>query len=183
MPHPRAPFTVRPTRGRLIGRLLKRPRPVDAFIEVNNLFARAANVRAVSAVDIDAIFERHAISWDTAPAAARHAIYRDYLYYCLADRHLTADELADLDHIRTLLRLESDAVDLVHRRVTRKVYSRSVDVVLADATVDEDERRFLAQLRANLQIPDYVAENILEVKQRQRSRREAAARERDRRRG
>jgi hypothetical protein len=183
MPHPRAPFTERPTRSRLIGRLLKRPRPADAFIEVNNLFARTAHVRGVTAADIEAIFERHAISWDTAPAAARNRIYRDYLYYCLADRHLTADELADLDHIRTLLRLESDAVDLVHRRVTREVYSRTVDVVLADATVDEEERRFLAQLRDNLRIPDHVADNILEVKQRQRSRREAAAGERDRRRG
>jgi hypothetical protein len=156
-------------------RLLHRRTPPDVVTEINNLFARAGAVRAVSDTEVTAVFRRHGIEAAPLPAD-RGQLYRDYLLYCLADHHLSAEELADLEHLRTVLRLEDDAVDLVHRRVAREVYSRSVDQVLADATVDAQEREFLLRLRVHLSIPQGVAENILEMKQRQRAAREGGRR-------
>jgi hypothetical protein len=39
--------------------------------------------------------------------------------------------------------------------------------VLADGTIDENERDFLRRLQDHLAIPESVAENIVDIKQRQ----------------
>jgi hypothetical protein len=67
-------------------------------------------------------------------------------------------------------------VDTIHRRVAREVYFRTIDEVVDDGTVDERERSFLIQLRAHLSIPDEMAEYMLEMKLRRRTRTEGAGR-------
>jgi hypothetical protein len=162
----KSPFVeVRP-KLRAFDRFLRRRRPEDAAIEVNNLFARAVRVRSVTADEVHAVFERYGIR--IPDAAPREKLYRDYLRYCLSDRRLTDEEVADLDHLRDVLHLDAGVVDLLHRRVAREVYSRTVDEVLADAAIDEAERQFLTTLRQHLAIPDAIADNIVDMKQRQR---------------
>lgn len=172
------PFTVQPvpassSLARLVSRVFARKRPEDAFLEVNNLFARAVRVRNVSADEIEQILARHGIAPASAPLpGAPERLYRDYLLHCLSDRMLSEEEVRDLEHLRTVLRLDPAVIDVVHRRVAREVYSRTVDEVLVDATIDESERHFLAQLREHLEIPTVVAQNILEIKRKQREARD-----------
>jgi hypothetical protein len=159
----------RPARRRLLGRILRPARPEEAIDEVNDLFARAVHVRAVSEQDVLAIFHRFGVEIEVVAHGQRERLYRDYLYHCLADRQLSDEELWDLRHLERVLHLDTATVELMHRRVAREVYSRSVDEVLADEQVDESERRFLAQLREHLEVPSGIADNILEMKQRQRA--------------
>jgi hypothetical protein len=58
----------------------------------------------------------------------------------------------------------------IQRNVTRLVYLKSVSEVLADGTIDEQEREFLRKLQEQLDIPPADAENILAVRQRQLGR-------------
>jgi hypothetical protein len=99
-------------------------------------------------------------------------LYREYLVYCLTDRRLSAEELADLEHLRSLFGLDAETVETVQRNVARQLYLKSVDEVLADGTIDPEEREFLLRQRTNLSIPEAIAENILDVKRRQREARE-----------
>jgi hypothetical protein len=130
-------------------------------------------VRDVLASEIEAIALRYAVPLDGELRALNIAFYRDFLRHCLTDRRLTREELEDLEHLRCTLRLDADEVELTHRRIAREIYSRTVNEVLADATIDADERAFLSSLRDALGLPETVAENIEHVKARQRGARDA----------
>jgi hypothetical protein len=162
----------RPTRSTVLDRVFRRQHVEDAVTEINNLFAKAVRVRNVSSEDVERILSRYGIARDGEMPGQPDRLYRGYLLHCLADRQLTGEELADLEHIRAVLRLDAGTIELVHRRVAREVYSRTVDEVLSDTGIDEAEREFLRQLREHLEIPPGIADNILDMKQRQREARD-----------
>jgi hypothetical protein len=144
-----------------------------AHDEILSRLARCTGVRAVPASEIEAIAQRYAVPLDGELRMRTITLYRDFLHHCLADRRLSNEELADLEHLRCALRLDDSQIALTHRRVARVIYSRSVNEVLADATIDSEERAFLLSLRAVLGVPETVAENIEHVKVRQRGARDA----------
>jgi hypothetical protein len=164
-------FVERRPRAGVLDRVFRRQHAEDVLIEINNLFAKAVRVRNVSSEDVDRILSRYGIARGGEMPGQPDRLYRDYLLHCLADRQLTDEELADLEHLRSVLRLDAGTIALVHRRVAREVYSRTVDDVLADAAIDEAEREFLRRLRDHLEIPPGIADNILDMKQRQREAR------------
>jgi len=143
---------------------------------VREALARAGRIRDVSEQTIKDACARHGVSDIVALGERRADLYRAYLRYCFADHLLSEDELTDLVHLRRVLRMPDSAIEMIHRRVARDVYARSVDDVLADDRIDADERAFLLSLRERLAIPEAVADNIIEVKQRQRQARRGARR-------
>lgn len=165
------PFEIKPpTKTSFLQRLRHRKPVENAFVEVNNLLARVGRVRSVSQDQLEAIARNYDIDLNARFAGRLEKLYRDYLVFCLSDRRLTDEEVADLAHLQMILGLTSDCVDSIHRRVAREVYFRTIDEVLEDGTVDEQERAFLRQLRTHLSIPDEMAENMLEMKLRRRTR-------------
>lgn len=162
-----SPFVEkRAVRLTIVQRLMRRGSVDAALVAVNNLFARAG-VQAVHTADLDAIFVRYRVADADRRTRQLERFYREYLLYCFADRRLSEDELADLDHLRRILGLDEEIVDAIHRNVARQVYLRSVNEVLADGTIDARERAFLAMLRAQLGVPDSIASNIEDMKERQ----------------
>lgn len=155
------------TRPRLVDRVLRRRPAAHAFIELNNLLAGASDPREVSEEHVEAICRSYGIDVRSTFAARCRNLYRDYLLWCLTDQRLSDEELACLAHLATLLRLDSTTTAAIHRTVTRTVYLRSVEDVLDDGEVDEEERLFLARLSEHLEIPAGMAENILEMRRRQ----------------
>lgn len=138
-----------------------------AFIAINNLLAASADVRSVTAGAVTRACARAGVTLDEVRPRCAH-LYRDYLRYCLVDHHLSEEELTDLAYLAGVLGLDADVTSLVQRRLTRELYSASVDDVLADARIDADERRFLERMRDQLGIPRSIAENIESMKARQR---------------
>jgi hypothetical protein len=138
-----------------------------AFVAINNLFAAADDIRSVKADAIARACAGAGVTLDEIGPRRAH-LYRDYLRYCLVDHHLSEDELARLSHLADVLGLAAQATAIVQRRVTREIYSKTVDAVLADARIDADERSFLEQMRDQLGIPRSIAENIEAMKARQR---------------
>jgi hypothetical protein len=150
----------------VVQRLTRRGSLDAAIVEINNLFARSG-VRAVGTADIEEILARNHL-----PSKDRHVrhferFYREYLLFCLTDRRLSDDELADLAHLRSILAINPETVESIHRNIARQVYLRSVAEVLTDGTIDASERAFLARLRDQLGVPTSIAENIEEMKERQ----------------
>lgn len=162
-----SPFVEkRAVRLTVVERLMGRGSIDGAIVAINNLFAKSG-VRAIHAEDVDAVFDRYRITGPDRRARNLERFYREYLVFCLADRRLSDQELADLAHLREILRLDAETVDAIHRNVARQIYLRSVGEVLADGTIDAREREFLAALRDQLGVPDVIAENIEDMKERQ----------------
>jgi hypothetical protein len=163
-----APFRrVEPLKPTLLQRLLGRKPPANALAALIERLCEAESVRAVSPAEIDTLGGAFGIDVRNLFRHDLERLYREYLVYCLTDRHLSNEELIDLEHLRTLFGLDRDTVLAVQRNIARQLYLKSVDGVLADGTVDADEREFLRRLREDLSIPESIAENILEVKKRQ----------------
>ena len=160
------PFTeVQPTLATRVRRLLRRHTVDDAVLLINNRLA-SAGVRAITVVELERVRRTHRIAEPEFRSRLEH-FYRDYLVHCFEDAHLAEDEIRDLEHLRQTLGLAPETVDVIHRTVMRRVYARSVEQVLADGSIDERERAFLARLREHLALPAEIAENIEEIKERQ----------------
>lgn len=167
----RSPFTaLTPVRRTLIQRLLGRLPRENAAIRINNLLACAAGVRDVRHEDVLRICEEHRTTLDGPLAGRFERIYRDHLSYCLADRHLSPDELADLAHLQKLFGIPAVSAAAIHEHVTRQLYRCSVDQALHDGVIDDNERVFLGQLQQELAISGRAAHRILEAKMRSRQR-------------
>ena len=167
---PRQPFQPLPhVRRTIVQRLLRRRPRENAHVEVNNLLADSTSVRDVQRADVDRICELHRTTLSGPLAGRFERLYRDYLAYCLEDRHLTSEELADLAHLQNLLRIAAETALAIHEHVARQVYSRSVAEVLDDGVIDATERDFLGRLQQELAISGRAAHRILEARMRQQS--------------
>jgi hypothetical protein len=165
MDSPFHPVTrVRPT---LLQRLFGRQPPANALVTLIDRLRTADSVQAVRDAELDALGREYRIDIRTTFHHDLTGLYREYLVYCLTDRHLSNDELADLEHLRSLFSLDAAAIDAVHRTVARQLYLKSVDEVLADGAVSSEERAFLQRLRKDLAIPEAIADNMLDVKRSQ----------------
>ncbi|HUF49329.1 MAG TPA: hypothetical protein VMN60_00760 [Longimicrobiales bacterium] len=165
----RTPFVLlEPVPATLWQRLLRRKPRENAVVEINNRFARAAHVRDVTLSDIYGICQDHRA--DLSVVGGRlERLYRDYLTHCLTDRQLSAEELADLAHLKAVLRIGDETAARIHDYAARQIYARSVGEVLADGVIDEAEREFLRALQRDLSIPGRVADRIVDAKRRQRT--------------
>jgi hypothetical protein len=168
-----SPFhDIEPLRPTLLQRLLGRKPPANALATLIRRLRAASSPRAVSPSDVDAIGRDHGVNVRKLFRQELEGLYREYLLHCLTDRRLSTEELADLEHLRSLFGLDAETVETVQRNVARQLYLKSVDEVLADGTIDPEEREFLLRQRTDLSIPEAIAENILDVKRRQRAARE-----------
>ncbi len=130
--------------------------------EIESLLARAARVREVTPESVAELAARHAVDLSVRLRTARKSLYRRFLEHCLTDGALSADENADLIHLRALLRLENDDVERVHDDVAVAVYGEAVTQVLQDHKLDPDERAFLERLRGDLGLEPDVAARLYE---------------------
>lgn len=149
--------------------LLRRRPPVNALAELVKALNRSS-LRDVTPGDLARIAREHDVDFAQDFRTELGYLYREYLTFCLQDRHLTDDELSNLNHLAVLFRIHPPDRAIIQRNVTRQVYLKSVSEVLADGAIDEKEREFLRKLQEQLEIPADDAENILAVRQRQMDR-------------
>ena len=155
----RPPFSVLPLQRRsLVERVLGRLPRENAWIEVNNLLASASEIRAVRPEQVARIADRYDTPLRGEFCGRLERLYRDYLLYCLSDRRLTSEEMADLAHLKRILRLHNRALGAIHENVAQQLYARGVNDLLVDAGVDPEEREFLHSLQICLAAPARVAQ-------------------------
>jgi len=163
-----SPFSpLEPTKPTLAQRLLQRSPARNALIVLHGMLPAAASPREVKAEDVARIERTYGVDIGASFHGELERSYREYMLFCLTDRRLSEEEVADLDHLRMLFRLDARTCEAIQRNVARQVYLRSVTDVLADGTIDAAEREFLHRLQEHLAIPESIADNILEVKEQQ----------------
>ena len=163
-----SPFSpLEPTKPTLAQRLLRRSPARNALIELHGMLRAASSPREVKAEAVARIERTYGVDIGASFRGELERSYREYMLFCLTDRRLSEEEVADLDHLRMLFRLDARTCEAIQRNVARQVYLRSVTDVLADGTIDAAEREFLHRLQEHLAIPESIADNILEVKEQQ----------------
>jgi len=170
---------VAPRRRTLVEWLLRRRPPRNAIGALIDTLNAADSPRSVTAQDIARIERDYGVSLKKQFLGDLERLYREYMLFCLTDRHLSDDELDDLAHLGRVLGLDAAVCDAIHRNVTRQVYFKSVADVLRDGTINEDERAFLRRLQEQLAIPPAVAQNMVDVRERQVRSRERPMRRRN----
>jgi hypothetical protein len=163
------PLPFRPTEPlppTLLQRLRGRRPPRNALIELVNQLAESPSVEEITPDRIDGIERKHRVNLRESFRSELEGLYRDFLLHCLEDRHLSEEELAAACHLADVFGLVPARRDLIQRQVVRSIYLGSVEDVLADGTVDAQERVFLGWLRERLGIPEDAANNMLEMRER-----------------
>lgn len=127
---------------------------------VERLLAEAACVQDVSHDSVQRICEARRVDFQRRLLRGRRRLYRRYLEHCFADKELSEQENAELEHLRALLCLSVQDVAPIHDQVAVEVYGEAVEEVLADFQLDDAEAAFLARLREQLSLPETEAERI-----------------------
>lgn len=166
------PFQRRAETGAgLVGSLLGRRKKSDCLREIEDLFARAERLTEVSPRKVSEIADRHELDFSERLRTARRCLYRRFLQHCLEDQTFTEEEREEVGHLRDLLRLDARDAGMVHEQVAQDIYGAALDRVLQDFRLDPEEEEFLERLRADLELPDEVAEALREEKTRQAKQR------------
>lgn len=154
------PFRDRPPRKRGLG--MGAGRRKKAFLEeLETLLASAASLSAVDASAARALAHDHGLDLGSDVTTARRGLFRRFLEYCLNDYALSADELADLAHLQSVLALEDLDAEIAKGEAVHSVYGQALDDVLADYHLDPEEKEFLQRLRGEVGLSDDAAEAML----------------------
>lgn len=153
------PFESR-SRGGVLSRVLSPKR--RAIQEIEALLAGADRVRDVSPGSVREIAARHDVDLTRSLRTPRTHLYRRFLEHCLLDHHLTDEEGRDLEHLRELLCLDEASASRVHEEVSQRIYGAAVDEVLEDQRLDPEEQEFLGRLRSELDLPEKLADALVE---------------------
>jgi flavin-binding protein dodecin len=151
------PFERRPAATGL-GRLAGNRRA--CMREIEDLLAQAPRVRDVKPEQVASVAGRHDVDLATQLATSRRDLYRRLLAHCLTDQVLSAEESAEVEHLRRLLALSVADIDQVHDQVARSIYGQAIDRVLADHRVDAEEREFLRRLGGTLALDEAARERL-----------------------
>ncbi|MEQ9437526.1 MAG: hypothetical protein RIG62_00715 [Cyclobacteriaceae bacterium] len=136
----------------------------NAIIEINNLLSEKP-VLEISSEDVQSILNGYQLNLytDFRDGSLRE-LYKTYLRYCFDDNHLDEDEIQRLKHLKRLLGLSEQDVEMAHHRVCQEIYERELNAALEDHRLDAKERRFLRDLQTQLQLPPQVADRLYQHK-------------------
>ena len=136
----------------------------NAIIEINNLLSEKP-VLEITSEDIQEILDIYQLNLYTDfKDGSLRELYKTYLRYCFDDNHLDEDEIQRLKHLKRLLGLSEQDVEMAHHRVCQEIYERELDAALEDNRLDAKERRFLRHLQTQLQLPRPVAHRLYKHK-------------------
>ena len=160
------PFQTRtpepPDEGGLLSKVTGRRARAETVRALESLLAEAERICDVTGDHVASVGERHGIDLAAQLRTARRNLYRRFLEHCLADYMLSDLEVEDLEHLKDVLHLSDPDVAHIQNRVSRDVYGAALESVLEDHRVDEEERRFLKRLRADLDLSEFHASQMFE---------------------
>ncbi len=153
-------YQVRPLAQRsFFQKLFKQHPEENAVTELNNLLATKA-ISAITDADISAIEKNYSIRLIKEFKLNLEEFYAVYLHHCLADKVLSEQEMADLLHLKYLLRLDDKTIEKLHAMLGEMIYRQSFEAAVADGRLTPAENEFLNKLEVTLRLPKSLADKI-----------------------
>jgi hypothetical protein len=146
----------------LFNKLLGRESKANALVEFNNRLVDAASVREITLDTVHELNTRYDIDFHRRFDDDLKQLYRSFLFYCLADREFSQQEVDDLWHLKTLFGITDAEHETLYQEAAQETYKKSLTEVLKDRKVTDSEKASLERLSAYLKIPASVREQIHE---------------------
>ena len=143
----------------LMQRLLKQQPEDNAILEVNNLLA-TTDIQNISESDVKSISRRYKVNLVNQFSLNLEEFYAVLLNYTLNDKHLSEDEVNDLEHLKTIFQLDAKNISQIHLNIGKDIYQTSFEEAIADGILTREEVSFLENLEATLQLPKEIADKI-----------------------
>ena len=156
----KSPFVEQPLANpNILQRVLGRQPKFNAVVELCNVLA-ARGVQSVTDEDVDDFSKKYSVNLLEKFRTELLDLYRQYLAYCLSDRHLTDEEVGDLAHLKRLFGITDTETTELHNEISSAIYKESLEAAIADGRLDQDEKDFLKMLQSEIGIPESVADEI-----------------------
>lgn len=139
-------------------RLFNRRPKENAFIEVQNLMA-SVPLYQLSFDSITSILNGYSTNRNEGKSRLLN-IYSEVLSYFVRDKELSDDEVAQLQHLQTILGLTDEEAAYINTNVVYPYYERAVKIALLDKRLSEDEKIGLDKLALQLRIPQQATKAI-----------------------
>lgn len=143
----------------LMQRLLKQQPEDNAILEVNNLLA-TTDIQNISESDIKSISQRYKVNLVNKFSLNLEEFYAVLLNYALNDKHLSKDEVDDLEHLKNIFQLDTQNISQIHLNIGKGIYQKSFEEAIADGILTKEELLFLENLETTLQLPKEIADKI-----------------------
>jgi hypothetical protein len=144
----------------LIQRIFRKKPSENSIIEVNNLFANTNSIMDITSNQINSIATNYKLDIYRRFPEEIKAFYRLYLWYCLADKGISEQDLKELSYLKSLLCLNDKSINEIQNEIFRSVYKDTVKDVVSDGKLNEEEKQILSKLRAELNLSEEIANNI-----------------------
>ena len=144
---------------RVLGGLVRKRNPKNAFIALINSLADASDVRNVTAAHVQSLNAEYKTDLHAKFGSDLEDVYRKFMTLCLSDKAFSDDEATALWHLKDLFAISDDRHNQVYEKVGTEVYKRAVSEVVEDGHISDEERAFLKSLAMSLELPENVSNN------------------------
>jgi hypothetical protein len=143
----------------LTQRLFNKQPKENGLIKINNLLANNP-VKNVTLETVQTIASEYKINLEKKHRPQVLDLFKQFINYCLQDKHLSKDEYNDLKHLKEIFSLSDKEISKIYNEVAGNIYKMEVDKAVVDGKLDEDEVKFLENLKNNLRLSEKYSEDI-----------------------
>jgi len=140
-------------------KLLKQYPEDNSVILLNNWLSRKP-VREITAQQVAKLCKKYKTNIFKNYARNLEEMYASYLNFCFRDHSLSREEMEDLNHLKEILQISNERAEWIYNLVAERLYKHSFEEILKDGVIDESERNFITQLKAQIRIPESIADKI-----------------------
>jgi len=154
-----AVFETRPLIAQSFMQRLLGQQPIDnAVIELNNLLA-TQSILTIKLTDLAAIEQRYGLSLSQFMLNLEE-FYAVYFNYQLTNQLLPGDGLVELHHLRTLLQLPCQSVEMIHNRIGEIAYRQRAEKAIVYGQITAADKAALLELQVAISISSELAQTI-----------------------
>ena len=146
-----------------IGRIVHRKPEINAFIELNNLFAAAESIQQVTFDNIADINNKYKIDIHERFRDELLELYNSFLSFCFIDRKLSQEETKSLFHLKDLLGISDNEHKKILDEIVAGIYEKGLSQVLSDGNIDDHEKKWLEALESDLEISTEIKNRIYQT--------------------
>lgn len=143
--------------------LFDKPNEANALIEVNNFLAQQRG-SFVSVDQILKILEKYDINLYRWEKKKKAELFELFYLYNLQDRKFSNEESDELRTLKKIISLDDEKIYDIQVKIIADVYEKSIDGVLQDFEISEQERKYLDSVSAKLGISKNAADQLLKEK-------------------
>lgn len=130
------------------------------IIEVNNVFCKFNSFDKELKNEIDALRFKYKIKPTKSLTEQLAALYEQLLTHYFIDKQLSKEELDNLSIAQEILDIPNSIVKSIYEKVSRNIYKKTVDDIISDGKVTDEEKSFLKDLGSQLKLSEEVMKNI-----------------------